>query len=102
MMIDKNFNYQLSKDADQDLDSIFDYTEKEHSFDQAIKYLSEIEETFFQIASSPNLGKERVELKRGIYSLQVNYHLVFYKIHSDHVLIVRVLHGRRDLPKFIK
>ena len=35
--------YILSKIADQDLEAIFDYTMEEFGFDQAEKYLLEIE-----------------------------------------------------------
>ena len=34
-----NRNYILSQTADQDISEIFDYTEKEHSFNPAIRYL---------------------------------------------------------------
>ena len=32
--------YVLSDEADNDLNDIFDYTEQEHGFDQAILYLT--------------------------------------------------------------
>lgn len=30
-----------------------------------------------------------------------NSHIIFYRICTDHIRIVRVLHGSRDLPQFL-
>lgn len=100
--VNDKIGYKLSNEADGDLEDIFDYTKKEHSLHQAIKYLHELEEVFNQIVQNPAIGKERIELKATIFSLKANKHLVFYQIKPNYILIVRVLHGRRDLPKFIK
>lgn len=95
-------SFLLTKDADSDLDEIFDYTEDEYGFNQAVKYLSDLNNLFEQLVKNPNLGRERNEIKEGIYSIIENEHIVFYEIHENHVLIARVLHSRRDIPKFIK
>ena len=95
-------SFLLSKDADADLDDIFDYTEAEHGFNQAVKYLSDLDNLFGQLVKNPNLGKERKEIKKGIYSIVEQEHIIFYEIRVEYILIARVLHGRRDIPKFIK
>ncbi len=101
MANDKIKSFLLSNDADADLDEIFDYTEAEHGFNQAIKYLSDLECLFEQLVKSPNLGKERKEIKKGILSIVEQEHIIFYEIHEGYILIARVLHGRRDIPKFV-
>ena len=95
-------SFLLSNDADADLDEIFDYTEAEHGFNQAVKYLSDLDNLFEQLVKNPNLGKERKEIKKGIYSIAEQEHIIFYEIREEFILIARVLHGRRDIPKFIK
>jgi toxin ParE1/3/4 len=99
---DKLKSLLLSNDADADLDEIFDYTEAEHGFNQAVKYVSDLDNLFEQLVKKPNLGKERKEIKKGIYSIVEQEHIIFYEIRKDNILIARVLHGRRDIPKFIK
>lgn len=99
---DKITSFLLSNDTDADLDEIFDYTEAEHGFNNAVKYLSNLEYLFEQLIKNPNLGKERKEIKKGIYSIVEQEHIIFYEIHEEYILIARVLHGRRDIPKFIK
>ncbi|MDN5212812.1 type II toxin-antitoxin system RelE/ParE family toxin [Fulvivirgaceae bacterium BMA12] len=60
--------YELSAEADQDIDAIFDYTEIEFGFDQAVKYVSEFEDFFEQLLHNDELGKKRDEIKAGLRS----------------------------------
>lgn len=92
--------YILSEIADKDLEDIFDYTLDEFGFDQAEKYLLEIEEIFQNLIVNPQLGKKRDEIKKGLYSFPKDNHIIFYRIFDNHIRIVRVLHGSRDIPKY--
>ena len=92
--------YILSEIADKDLEDIFDYTFDEFGFDQAEKYLLEIEEIFQNLIINPQIGKKRDEIKQGLYSFPKDNHISFYRILDKHIRIVRVLHGSRDIPKY--
>lgn len=92
--------YVLSEIADKDLEDIFDYTLDEFGFDQAEKYLLEIEEIFQNLIINPQIGKKRDEIKQGLYSFPKDNHIIFYRILDNHIRIVRVLHGSRDIPKY--
>lgn len=92
--------YILSEIADKDLEDIFDYTVDEFGFDQAEKYLLEIEEIFQNLIINPQIGKKRDEIKQGLYSFPKDNHIIFYRILDNHIRIVRVLHGSRDIPKY--
>ena len=92
--------YILSEITDKDLEDIFDYTFDEFGFDQAEKYLLEIEEIFFFFFINPQIGKKRDEIKQGLYSFPKDNHIIFYRILDNHIRIVRVLHGSRDIPKY--
>ena len=50
--------YILSEIADKDLEDIFDLTFDEFGFDQAEKYLLEIEEIFQNLIINPQIGKK--------------------------------------------
>jgi len=89
----------LSQKADDDIDTIFDYTKIEFGLNQAIKYVTLFNTVFKQLIKHPNLGKERNEIKKGVLSLSVRKHIVFYSIHTNSIRIIRVLHGRCDIPK---
>lgn len=93
--------YELSTAADRDLDEIFDYTLTTFGLEQAVKYLSEFETLFDQLVSNPHIGKSRNEIKLGLKSFPKSSHIVFYRIFTDRLRIVRVLHASRDLPKHL-
>ncbi|WP_144281113.1 type II toxin-antitoxin system RelE/ParE family toxin [Chryseobacterium echinoideorum] len=92
--------YALSKIADKDLEDIFDYTSDEFGFEQAEKYLLEIEEIFQNLILNLQLGKKRDEIKKDLYSFPKDNYVIFYKILNKSIRIVRVLHGSRDVPKY--
>ena len=92
--------YILSEIADKDLEDIFDYTFDEFGYDQAEKYLLEIEEIFQNLIINPQIGKKRDEIKQGLYSFPKDNHIIFYRILDNHIRIVRVLHGSRDISKY--
>jgi len=70
----------------------------------ADRLLDAAEQTFKLIAENPDIGSQRSFRKLvGVRSRAVtgfrNY-LVFYQTRGQTVVIARVLHGMRDLPKF--
>ena len=91
--------YKLSEEADIDIEDIFDYTEHHHSFNQAVKYLSELDAVFEQLVVNSEIGRKRNELKMGLYSMVEQEYVIFYRISENHIRIVRVLHGSKDIPK---
>ncbi|WP_326980907.1 type II toxin-antitoxin system RelE/ParE family toxin [Chryseobacterium sp. MYb264] len=92
--------YILSEIADKDLEDIFDYTLAEFGLDQAERYLLEFEKSFQNLLLNPQLGKKRDEIKKGLYSLPKDNHIIFYRILQNNIKIVRILHGSRDIPKY--
>lgn len=93
--------YRLSKEADLDLDDIFDYTEVDFGFDQAITYLLDLDAVFQSLVKNPEIGRKRDELRFGLYSIVEQEHTIFYRIIEDYIRIVRVLHGHKDIPRHL-
>jgi len=92
-------HYVSSEATDLDIDAIFDYTERKHSFNQAIKYLLSLKSVFESLVINPRIGRELNEIKLGLYSITEQEHVIFYRILKNHIRIVRVLHGSKDIPK---
>lgn len=92
--------YVLSAEAEDDLSEIFDYTGQEFGIEQAATYLSELETSLLALVANPKAGRERNEIRAGLRSITPHRHVIFYRICDDHIRVVRVLHGSRDLPKF--
>ena len=85
-----DFFYELSEEADADLEEIFDYTEQEYGIDQAVHYVSAFEDTFEQLVESPRIGRNRKEIRIGLRSMLKDQHVVFYRVLKDRIRIVRV------------
>jgi toxin ParE1/3/4 len=96
-------NYLVKARARLDLKSHWRYIAREN-LTAADRLLQAAEETFKSIAEDPGIGSQRNFRKLvGIRSRTVtgfkNY-LIFYRTQGEVVVVVRVLHGMRDLPKF--
>lgn len=94
-------NIRLAPRAEQDLEEIFDYTVKTWSYNQAVKYQSELYIGFLNIGSQPKIGRHYI-FKSGNYRyLHTNRHLIFYKEEKENIIIVRILHESMDLKNKI-
>jgi toxin ParE1/3/4 len=95
-------HFKISLDADIDLEDIYDYTFDNFGEKQAIKYLLELETLFSLLVENPLIGKVRSEIKVGLFSFPKDSHIIFYRIMTGNIRIVRVLHGSKDLPKLFE
>ena len=91
--------YELSHEADQDLSDIFDYTDAQFGIEQAALYLNDIDALLAQLVAHPEAGRERPDIREGLRSMPCNSHVIFYRILKDHIRVIRVLHGSRDVPR---
>lgn len=95
--------YRLSNKTKSDIISIWDYTAKTWSLNQAEKYYKQLIQSFLYIAQKPKVGRNYSEIFAFLYGYRVGKHIVFYKIDNDHsILIVRILHSRMDIEAKFK
>ena len=91
---------------------------------QSLKALTDIDDIWFHIAvddadaadgmvhrivsatarleTFPLSAPERPEVGKGMRSLSVGPYVVLYRVLADHVLIVRVVHSARNLPRVLR
>jgi toxin ParE1/3/4 len=89
-----------SLEADSDLLQIWYFIAvNSGSSDVADRFIESITDRFLLLAQYPNIGRTRDEdLRPGLRSFSVGEHIIFYRARSDgEVVILRVLHGRRDI-----
>ena len=87
-----------SRKAVQDLADIWEYTLEEWSEKQADKYYTILIETCQAIAANSKKGKSYQEVAQDIHGYLIYRHLILFKrIASKEVLIVRILHAQMDL-----
>jgi len=59
--------YELSAEADNDLEDIFEYTVKEFGVEQAVIYLTSINQILNDLIKNHKGGRTRNEIKEGLY-----------------------------------
>jgi toxin ParE1/3/4 len=90
--------HRLAPQARADLDEIWSYLFIQSGSETiADGQIDLITDRFLMLASWPRLGRTRNDLRRGLRSHPVGSWVIFYRIARSDVLILRVLHGRRDL-----
>lgn len=87
---------ELSKEAADDIDAIWDYTAEIWSVAQAEAYTNSIRKTIQTIALMPQIGREYREIAPPIRIHPSGRHYVIYRVKGGILNIVRVLHQRRN------
>ncbi|HET6249152.1 MAG TPA: type II toxin-antitoxin system RelE/ParE family toxin [Tepidisphaeraceae bacterium] len=64
--------------------------------------LDAFEEKFHLLVEQPEIGKQRAELAPGLRSFPVGKYLIFYTPLPDGIVVIRVLHGARDLRRIFR
>ena len=82
--------------ADDDLIAIWLHIAAQ-SPNAADRTLDAMERRCLQLGLHPLSGVARTDIRPGIRHLIAGNYLILYRVEGDAVLIVRVLHGRRDV-----
>lgn len=96
---------RVSPAADRDLDDQADYLAEEASLETALRFYDACHATFEKIAGMPGIGERRESPDPRLAGLRVwrvagfETHLIFYQPAVDGIVIVRVLHGARDIER---
>jgi toxin ParE1/3/4 len=93
--------YVLSPRAKSDLEEIWSYTESHWGFDQAERHIRELARHLDSIAAHPTSGRPCPEVRAGYYKYRAESHFLFYRMTSDGVDVVRILHERMDFGRHL-
>jgi toxin ParE1/3/4 len=85
-----------SADAEEDLIAIWLHiaSDNPHAADNL---LDRIDERWNMLAIQPFSDPARPDVAPGVRHLVIGSYLTLYRVHADHIEILRALHGRRDL-----
>ena len=61
--------------------------------------LDRIDDACVLLTESPEIGPARDDIRAGLRYFPVPPYLILYRVHETSILIVRVLHGRRDINR---
>lgn len=92
----------LTQKARDDLLAIGRYTRKEWGKAQQIRYLTQLDSAFYDLADKPALGRACDDIRAGYFKYGVGKHVIFYRhTEKDRIEIVRILHGRMDIEQHL-
>jgi toxin ParE1/3/4 len=93
--------YVLLPGAQADLDEIWDYTADLWGIEQANRYARELRSGAEFIARDPRRGRSCHDIRPGYYRYSVGSHVLFYRVTTTGIEIVRVLHQRMDFRRHL-
>jgi toxin ParE1/3/4 len=91
----------LSKQAEADVDDIWLYVAHD-SIRAADRLIADFHRKCELLASSPGLGRRRDELRPSLRSFPWGEYVIFYRLSTEGIEIVRILHGHRDIEKIFR
>jgi toxin ParE1/3/4 len=80
--------------AKADLLHITKYTLRTWGEAQATRYLASMERCAKMLARNPALGRRCDSVRPGLHRFENGQHVLFYRLVSDGILVIRILHQR--------
>ena len=86
----------ISPKAEQDLLDIWLYIAEDSPIN-ADRFLDRLEGKVLRLAEFTELGIDRPDLAIGLKSFPLDRYILYYRINTGGIELVRVLHGSRDI-----
>ena len=93
--------YRLSPRAQRDLDGVFDYTVARWGLTQALRYTDLIEAACMDLAEAPQQAQDYPNIRPGYRRRNVEQHVIYFKMTSNGIAVVRILHHRMDAVRHL-
>lgn len=91
----------VSPRAQADIDDIWEYTVRRWGERQAEAYIGLIKEGVDAIAENPAVGRPCDDVRPGYRRYLVGSHVLFYRVRTDDVAVIRILHQRMDVERHL-
>jgi len=88
---------RISEQVKEDLIDLWEYIAV-HDELAADRYLDSVFERAGELCIHPEIGRPRPEVHTKVRSLLCRNHLIFYRIRTETIEVLRILHGSMDLP----
>jgi toxin ParE1/3/4 len=97
----KAFDLIISQIAEEELESIVNYTTLTFGENQASIYLSQLFESFHDLQKQPELGHSRTDIPKDYLCYNVGQHCVIYLVSKKkkRIEITRILHARMNFSQ---
>ncbi|RMF00820.1 MAG: type II toxin-antitoxin system RelE/ParE family toxin [Alphaproteobacteria bacterium] len=95
-------NYRLTPAAKRDLDDIWNYTEERWGRSQAPVYIGLLRSAIERCCDRHYPARPIDHIKPGYFRANAGSHAIIYRWDGDMLVVVRVLHGRRDFKQHLE
>ncbi|BAU42561.1 type II toxin-antitoxin system RelE/ParE family toxin [Leptolyngbya sp. O-77] len=89
---------RITLPASQDLNDITDYFLAQ-SIEAGDRFVTAFNQRCIQLARYPYIGKSYAHLRPNLRGLGLMNYLIFYRVIDDHIEILRVISGYRNLQE---
>jgi toxin ParE1/3/4 len=93
--------YRLTPTAERDLETIWTHTVKKRGVGQANHYADILTTTFSDLAQSPKAAPSCEQIRPGYRRRSIERHMIYFRITTYGIAIIRVLHDRMDAPRHL-
>ncbi|MEQ9548970.1 MAG: type II toxin-antitoxin system RelE/ParE family toxin [Coleofasciculus sp. G3-WIS-01] len=93
---------RITPTASRDIESIMDYLAQKGSIETAERFLEKIDTKFKMLSQFPRMGRQRDELYPGLRSVPLEDYLIFYRLVTNVIEVMRVVGGYRDLEALFR
>jgi len=101
-----NLPIRRSDEAQCDVELQAEYYARERDLQLALDFTHAVESAITALGTTPSLGPtcklqhaELGQLRKWRVDAPFERHLIFYRVEAGAVVVVRIIHGMRDLPR---
>jgi len=91
----------LSPKAKSDLSGIWDFSLERWGLEQAEKYVRELWSTMEEQSGDLTKSVDISDVRKGYGKIRVGSHVIFFKVISDGIDVVRILHQQMDFERHL-
>jgi len=88
--------YRLSKNAVQDVKSIYRYSLENFGGHRANEYAADMEACLSLLTDNPEMGRDFAEIREGLRRHEHQSHVIYYRKDKNDILILRILGAAQD------
>ena len=93
--------YRLTPAAERDLEAIWTYTVSKWGVEQANRYIDIMTAAFAELAQAPKTASLCDHIRQGYRRRRVERHMIYFRITSYGIAIVRILYDQMDAPRHL-
>ena len=93
--------YRITPAAERDLELIWTHIRKQWGVEQANHYIDILTDAFAELAQSPKLAPVCDHVRPSYRRRNVERHMLYFRITTYGIAVVRILHDRMDAPRHL-